>query len=89
MTSTDERRAMVDEQLRARDIVDPAVLAAMQAVPRDRFVPPELAKQAYEDRPLSIGHGATISNPYIVALIPQLARNRPGDRVIDVVTGSA
>jgi protein-L-isoaspartate(D-aspartate) O-methyltransferase len=87
MTSA-ERQSMVEDQLRARDIVDPRVLAAMQAVPRERFVPAELARFAYDDRPLAIGHGATISQPYIVALIAQLARIRSGDRVLDVGTGS-
>lgn len=88
MPPTDDRRTMVDEQLRGRDIVDPAVLAAMQTVPRERFVPAELARFAYDDRPLAIGHGATISQPYIVALIAQLACIRSGDRVLDVGTGS-
>ncbi len=79
---------MVGEQLVARDIVDPRVLFAMSTVPRHRFVPPELARFAYDDRPLAIGHGATISQPYIVALILQLAQIRPGQRVLDVGTGS-
>jgi protein-L-isoaspartate(D-aspartate) O-methyltransferase len=84
----EERAAMVVEQLRARDIVDPRVLAAMASVARHRFVPPEVAAFAYDDRPLAIGYGATISQPYVVALIAQLAQAHLGDRVLDVGTGS-
>ena len=58
-----ERRAMVVEQLAARDIVAPRVLAAMEAVPRHRFVPVALRAEAYDDEPLPIGHGKTISQP--------------------------
>jgi protein-L-isoaspartate(D-aspartate) O-methyltransferase len=83
-----ERERMVREQLVARDIVDPAVLAAIAVVPRHRFVPAELERFAYDDRPLAIGHGATISQPYIVALILQLAQLRDRARVLDVGTGS-
>ena len=60
----------------------------MRRVPRHRFVAPEQRRYAYDDHPLPIGHGATISQPYIVALMTQLARVRPGDRVLDVGTGS-
>lgn len=84
----DERERMVRTQLEARDIDDPRVLAAMRSVPRHEFVPPELGFAAYEDGPLSIGHGVTISQPYIVALMTQLARVGPGDRVLDLGTGS-
>lgn len=84
----DERERMVKDQLEGRDIVDPRVLAAMRSVPRHAFVPPELAGAAYHDGPLPIGHGVTISQPYIVALMTQLARIEPGDRVLDVGTGS-
>lgn len=84
----DERERMVRIQLEARDIDDPRVLAAMRSVPRHEFVPPELARAAYEDGPLPIGHDVTISQPYIVALMTQLARVEPGDRVLDVGTGS-
>jgi protein-L-isoaspartate(D-aspartate) O-methyltransferase len=83
-----ERERMVRTQLEARDIDDPRVLAAMRAVPRHEFVPPELDAAAYEDGPLPIGHDVTISQPYIVALMTQLARVEPGDRVLDVGTGS-
>ena len=79
---------MVDGQLVGRDIVDEHVLAAMRAVPRHRFVPVGEQELAYADHPLPIGHGATISQPYIVALMTQLARVQPGDRVLEVGTGS-
>lgn len=84
----DERERMVETQLEARDIDDPRVLAAMRSVPRHEFVPPELAHAAYEDGPLPIGHDVTISQPYIVALMTELARVQPGERVLDVGTGS-
>jgi protein-L-isoaspartate(D-aspartate) O-methyltransferase len=84
----DERERMVEAQLEARDIVDPRVLAAMRSVPRHEFVPAELAELAYHDAPLPIGHDVTISQPYIVALMTQLAHVEPGDRVLDVGTGS-
>ena len=79
---------MVERQLAGRGIDDARVLAAMRAVPRHRFVPAEAAPQAYADGPLPIGHGQTISQPYIVALMTQLARPSPGDRVLEVGTGS-
>ena len=82
------RSRMVEQQLVARDITDEHVLAAMRRVPRERFVPQEDQRQAYGDHPLPIGHGATISQPYIVALMTQLAHVKPGDRVLDVGTGS-
>lgn len=79
---------MVHTQLRARGIDDAAVLRAMGAVPRERFVLEADVAMAYADCPLSIGHGATISQPYIVALMTALAQVKPGDRVLDVGTGS-
>ncbi|TYT27508.1 protein-L-isoaspartate(D-aspartate) O-methyltransferase [Luteimonas viscosa] len=79
---------MVEQQLAERDIDDPHVLEAMRAVPRHRFVPAALAADAYRDQPLPIGHDQTISQPYIVALMTQLARVSPGDRVLEVGTGS-
>ncbi|MGQ9606857.1 MAG: protein-L-isoaspartate(D-aspartate) O-methyltransferase [Thermogutta sp.] len=82
------RRRMVEEQLAARDIHDPRVLDAMLRVPRHRFVPEALAAEAYDDHPLSIGHGQTISQPYIVALMTQLAAPQPESRALDVGTGS-
>ena len=83
-----ERQLMVTQQLKARDITDPRVLAAMGKVPRHRFVPPDLASQAYDDHPLPIGLGQTISQPYIVALMSQWAEVKPGDKVLEVGTGS-
>lgn len=82
------RKRMVDDQLRARDIVDQQVLRAMGSVCRHRFVPPRLADSAYEDHPLPIGHGQTISQPYIVALMTQLIRPNRDSRVLDIGTGS-
>ncbi|HET9701523.1 MAG TPA: protein-L-isoaspartate(D-aspartate) O-methyltransferase [Burkholderiales bacterium] len=64
------------------------VLAAMARVPRHRFVPSRLEVEAYENRPLPIGHGQTISQPFIVALMTELLRVRPGDRVLEIGTGS-
>ena len=82
------RQRMVAQQLKARDITDPRVLAAMAKVPRDRFVPARLASQAYDDNPLPIGSGQTISQPYIVALMSQWAEVGSGDKVLEVGTGS-
>ena len=83
-----ERRRMVDEQIEAREIIDPLVLAAMRQVPRHEFVPAAERAHAYEDRPLPIGAGQTISQPYIVALMTQLAAVGPGSKVLEVGTGS-
>ncbi len=85
---TDERYAFVDEQIRRRGVVAPAVLDAMRTVPRHRFVAAELADSAYEDRPLPIGCGQTISQPFMVALMVDAARIGPEDRVLEVGTGS-
>ena len=85
---TATRARMVHEQLEARGIHDPRVLAAMRKVPRDEFVPASLAPWAYEDAPLPIGHDQTISQPYIVALMSELAALRPDSRVLEVGTGS-
>ncbi len=82
------RQQMVDRHLAARDIREPAVLDAMRAVPRHRFVPAADQARAYADHPLPIGHDQTISQPYIVALMTQLARARPGVKALDVGTGS-
>jgi len=82
------RRAMVVEQLARRGIRDPRVLAAMGTVPRHRFVDPALADDAYDDRPLAIGHGQTISQPYMVARATELAAPRPTDRALEVGAGS-
>lgn len=82
------RERMVREQLEARDITDPAVLAAMRKVPRHLFVEEALRAQAYEDHPLPIGHGQTISQPYIVALMTSMLEVRPGMRILEIGTGS-
>ena len=79
---------MVEGQLRDRDISDPRVLEVMGRVPRERFLPPSLRHQAYEDHPLPIGLGQTISQPYIVALMVQLARPTAESRALDVGVGS-
>ena len=81
------RRRMV-EQLRGREISDPAVLAAVAAVPRHLFVPAEERGKAYSDQALPIGSGQTISQPYIVALMTSLLGLKPGARVLEVGTGS-
>ena len=85
---TKERERMVERQLAERDIKDRRVLAAMRAVPRHLFVPLHDSRYAYDDRPLPIGHGQTISQPYIVALMTQLVRPTAGDRALEVGTGS-
>jgi protein-L-isoaspartate(D-aspartate) O-methyltransferase len=83
-----EREAMVVEQIEVRGVADPAVLDALRRVPRHRFVPEELQGQAYADRALPIGHGGTISQPFVVARMSELAGLRAGQRVLDVGTGS-
>lgn len=83
-----QRDRMVDTQLAARNISDPHVLAAMRAVPRHRFVPESLREHAYEDRPLEIGRGQTISQPYMVALMTQLLQLQSINNVLEVGTGS-
>ncbi len=83
-----ERRRMVDEQLRARDIRSAPVLEAMRKVPRHVFVPEPQRALAYSDSPLPIGHGQTISQPYIVAFMTQALDITSGDRVLEIGTGS-
>jgi protein-L-isoaspartate(D-aspartate) O-methyltransferase len=82
------RRLMVDSQLRARGISDPRVLDAMLRVPRHEFVPEPYRAQAYEDHPLPIGDGQTISQPYIVALMLESLQLAPTEKVLEVGTGS-
>jgi protein-L-isoaspartate(D-aspartate) O-methyltransferase len=79
---------MVRFQIASRDITDPRVLEAMRRVPRDRFVPGSSRAHAYGDYPISIGHGQTISQPYIVAFMTQALRLRSDARVLEVGTGS-
>lgn len=83
-----QRTAMVAHQIAARGVRDPAVLEAMRRMPRHRLVPEDVRSYAYEDTPLPIGHGQTISQPYIVALMTELLQVRPGDNVLEVGTGS-
>jgi protein-L-isoaspartate(D-aspartate) O-methyltransferase len=82
------RQRMVEEQLRPRGIADPRVLEAMRTVPRHLFVPPQAVFDAYDDSPLPIGQGQTISQPYIVALMTELARPGANDKALEVGTGS-
>jgi protein-L-isoaspartate(D-aspartate) O-methyltransferase len=84
----EERQAMVADQLAGRDITDGNVLDAMGRVPRELFVGDRNRRKAYRDMPLRIGHGQTISQPYMVAVICQAAEVREGDRVLDIGTGS-
>lgn len=82
------RAAMVRTQIAQRGVADPAVLKAMGAVQRHRFVPAGQLGDAYDDRPLPIGYGQTISQPYIVAAMTESIRPRPGHRVLEIGTGS-
>lgn len=82
------REAMIRNQLMSRDITDAAVLDAMRQIPREAFVPPAYASQAYDDNPLPIGMGQTISQPYIVALMTQALKLNKQCRVLEVGTGS-
>jgi protein-L-isoaspartate(D-aspartate) O-methyltransferase len=83
-----DREEMVATQIASRDVRDPRTLAAMRKVARHLFVPPALAGQAYEDHPLPIGHGQTISQPYIVAFMTEALGLRGGETVLEVGTGS-
>jgi len=83
-----KRQQMVEEQIAARGVIDPAVLNAMQKVERHLFVPAALQVVAYADEPLPIGHGQTISQPYIVAYMTEALQLKSGDRVLEIGTGS-
>ena len=83
-----DRLEMVAEQIEDRGIDDPEVLDAMRAVPRHRFVPEDLVDLAYDDHPLPIGYGQTISQPQIVAMMTELLEVEPGDKVLEIGTGS-
>ena len=83
----DERQRMVEYQIAPRGVRDPRVLSAMREVPRHLFVPPPYDKSAYEDCPLPIGNGQTISQPYIVALMTELLSLQPTDSVLEIGTG--
>lgn len=83
-----QRQQMVEYQIRQRDVSDKAVLAAMSNTPRHEFVTADYKSQAYQDHPLPIGYGQTISQPYIVALMTELLDLQPGERVLEIGTGS-
>ena len=78
---------MIERQLKGRDITDKTVLKAMEDVPRQRFVSPAQQDMAYADRPLPIGHGQTISQPYVVAFMTQMLEVRPEDKILEIGTG--
>jgi protein-L-isoaspartate(D-aspartate) O-methyltransferase len=84
----DRRARMVETQVVARGVRDPRVLSAMRSVPRHLFVDPGQREEAYEDRPLPIAGNQTISQPYIVALMSELLDLQPGERVLEIGTGS-
>jgi len=83
-----ERQTMVERQIAARGVEDPATLAALRKVPRHEFVPTEERSRAYADHPLPIGHGQTISQPFIVGFMTEMLRLGPESRVLEVGTGS-
>jgi protein-L-isoaspartate(D-aspartate) O-methyltransferase len=82
------RAKMVSEQLQRRGITDAGVLTAMRAVERERFLPGEMVEHAYDDGPLPIGSRQTISQPYMVALMSEVAALEGGERVLEIGTGS-
>ena len=83
-----QRQGMVERQIRKRGVRSRRVLSAMEKIPRHRFVPENSYDHAYEDSPLSIGKGQTISQPYMVAVMTECAAPEPDDRVLEVGTGS-
>jgi len=83
----DERRRMVERQIEARGIHNPRILAAMRDIPRHLFIPPPYDRAAYDDCPLPIGNGQTISQPYIVAVMTELIRPEPDDNVLEIGAG--
>ncbi|MGA2120851.1 MAG: protein-L-isoaspartate(D-aspartate) O-methyltransferase [Methanoregula sp.] len=85
---SDERRRMVEQQIQSRGISNPQVLRALREIPRHLFIPTPYNTSAYEDAPLPIGNGQTISQPYIVALMTELLDPRPEDRVLEIGAGS-
>ncbi|MFQ5595746.1 MAG: protein-L-isoaspartate(D-aspartate) O-methyltransferase [Anaerolineae bacterium] len=82
------RRRMIEQQLKRRGIRDPKVLEAMSIVPRHLFVAAHVRSEAYADSALPIGHGQTISQPYVVALMTEAAQIEPGNKVLEIGTGS-
>jgi protein-L-isoaspartate(D-aspartate) O-methyltransferase len=87
-TSTRARELMVEQQIETRGVRDARTLAAMRKVRRHLFVPPALVEEAYDDHPLPIGHGQTISQPYIVAFMTEALRLEGGETVLEIGTGS-
>ncbi|MFQ6039681.1 MAG: protein-L-isoaspartate(D-aspartate) O-methyltransferase [Candidatus Poribacteria bacterium] len=83
-----QREKMVDRQIKARGVKDKAVLTAMRKTPRHLFVPPDMLNSAYDDSPLPIGHGQTISQPYIVALMTEALRLKGDSKALEIGTGS-
>ena len=88
MDTVTQRQLMVDRTIRRRGVRDRRVLAALADVPREAFLPPELAEFAYDDRPLPIEAGQTISQPYIVALMAEALQLGPDEDVLEIGTGS-
>jgi protein-L-isoaspartate(D-aspartate) O-methyltransferase len=88
MDASSARKEMIDRQIRARGVSEPRVLAALGTVPREVFVAPELAELAYDDRPLPIEAGQTISQPYVVALMAESLELGPGERALEIGAGS-
>ena len=84
----ERREKMVKQQIEQRGIKDTAVLKAMRTVARHEFVPATLVNNAYEDRPLAIGYGQTISQPYVVAYMTEVIKPKPGFKVLEIGTGS-
>lgn len=84
----DQRRDMVENQLKSRGITDPLVLEAMLRTPRELFIPPHARHESYKDGPLPIGEGQTISQPYMVALMTQCLSIGQGDKILEIGTGS-
>ncbi|MDO9326065.1 MAG: protein-L-isoaspartate(D-aspartate) O-methyltransferase, partial [Methanoregula sp.] len=84
----EERCRMVERQIEARGIHNPRVLAVMREIPRHLFISPPYDQAAYDDNPLPIGKGQTISQPYIVALMTELLRTEPSDNVLEIGAGS-
>ena len=85
---TERRHRMIEKDIKGRGVADPAVLREMSKVPRHLFVDAALRDQAYDDHPLPIGEGQTISQPYVVALMTEALQVGPGDRVLEIGTGS-
>jgi protein-L-isoaspartate(D-aspartate) O-methyltransferase len=88
MEDQERRRRMIESQIAARDVKDARVLTALEAIPRELFVPEDLRQNAYDDRALPIEDSQTISQPYIVAIMTELLRAEPDHRVLEIGTGS-